>query len=917
MGQTPHRRRKPEGEKRTSTVLARWAPMSSSHAPIRVWVFVVVLFAASAAGAIAARHLGHASQHVTLPWPAVAAALVAASMLTVTVPSRGGTFTIGLLEVSIVVGAVYLTPIGLVLAVLCGQVAIGLARRRPPSRTAFNAASFACAALAALAVYRGLLDHASPVSARGWLAACIAVIAADLVMNTTLAIVIPLNTRRSPRSEVRVALRSTAVSLPLVLILVLIAVDLTWVSRVGDLLLIGLGALALLAQRSTTELRRRYSNLEKLYRFTENTRGVMVVDDILLTLLRHARDVLGAGLAEFTLSEAEGFAKYGLDADNQLVRRARYRLGLLERLVLRNGTGLLATRTDRRVEIRAALEERGFQDAVAATTSLGAGAEGILVVADREGALTFDEDDLRLVEVLTSHGTAAIRGGRLLEELKLEAIARRHEALHDGLTGLANRTLLHKVVGDTLSERSAGCRVAVMLLDLDGFKEINDTLGHHTGDSVLREVAIRLEAAVANGGRVARLGGDEFALLFGGMTDLGSIRAQAESVLQEISRPILLDGLVLSIRASIGVSVAPDHGEDCSVLLRRADVAMYTAKSSGTGAQIYDPASDHYTTRRLTLATELGAEPQANDLEVWYQPQADLATGAIVECEALSRWTHGVFGQILPDEFIPLAEQSGSIGPLTWRVLEAAIARLQNWHSAQLQVGMAVNIAARSLLEVALVQRLAEMLGEAGLDPSWLTLELTESSIVGDETRSGRALAALGELGVRIALDDFGTGHSSLTRLRRLPINVVKIDKSFVGSMSVDPGDLAIVRSTVELAHSLGHVVVAEGVEDRVTWDRLADLGCDRAQGFYLARPMPAMSIDEWLRKRVPMTGSRVEVEPEAEAEVIALNGPGGAGSPAAGCHVQVGSVLAARGPHPAVRSGPLGPWDVASSQLA
>jgi EAL domain-containing protein (putative c-di-GMP-specific phosphodiesterase class I) len=277
---------------------------------------------------------------------------------------------------------------------------------------------------------------------------------------------------------------------------------------------------------------------------------------------------------------------------------------------------------------------------------------------------------------------------------------------------------------------------------------------------------------------------------------------------------------------------------------------MYTAKSAGGGIEVYDPSGDRHSTRRLILANELRAAPRTDAIEVWYQPVAALASGTVIGCEALLRWHHSQHGAIPPEEFIPLAEQSGIIGELTWWVLDAAIRQARIWQDRGQNLGVSVNIAARTLLEADLLDRLAQMLATAGVPPKLLTLELTESSIMSDPIRSEKVLAALGELGLRVAIDDFGTGYSSLTRLKQLPIHVVKIDKSFVISMSVDEGDHAIVRSTIELARNLGHTVVAEGVENQVTWDTLAQLGCDWAQGFYLARPMTAATFDVWLRQR-------------------------------------------------------------------
>jgi predicted signal transduction protein with EAL and GGDEF domain len=321
-------------------------------------------------------------------------------------------------------------------------------------------------------------------------------------------------------------------------------------------------------------------------------------------------------------------------------------------------------------------------------------------------------------------------------------------------------------------------------------------------------------------------------------------------VLAALDDPVPVDGMALELGASLGVSIAPEHGEERSVLLRRADVAMYTAKTSGGGIEVYDPSGDRYSTRRLILANELRTAPRTEAIEVWYQPVADLADGTVIGCEALLRWNHSLHGSIPPEEFIPLAEQSGMISELTWWVLDTALRQARTWHDQGWSLGVSVNIAARTLLEADLLDRLMRMVASVGVAPKWLTLELTESSIMADPARSGKVLVALGDLGVRLAIDDFGTGYSSLTRLKQLPIHVVKIDKSFVMSMSVDEGDRAIVRSTIDLARNLGHTVVAEGVEDRTTWDQLGAFGCHWAQGFYLARPMPASTFDVWLRQR-------------------------------------------------------------------
>jgi diguanylate cyclase (GGDEF)-like protein len=776
--------------------------------------------------------------------------MVGAALLKVTFLVRGQNFNVVPSEIPLVVGVVFLGPVDLLFAAVVAELILGLAKRRPPSKLLFNLLSFACAAVAAVVCYHWLLNGASPVGLRGWAAAAAAVIAADLVMTVAVQSIVAVSAWRWPSAEAFTAMRASVMVSPIAVVLVLTAVNAVWASRLAALLFVVLGVMALVGQRSSTALRRRYANLERLYRFAERTSGVSEVNDVVLSILRHAREVMGAGAAELVLPDRNGCFCYSLDGDERIVSTVRAEPGGLERLVQASGVGMLASYDDHRSEVGQALAERGLRFALAAPITFGDDLRGVIIVGHSQGTVTFDSEDLRLFEVLASHSGVAIQGGRLLDRLRREVRAREHEALHDSLTGLANRNLFDRFLKEALEQRTVRRLVAVMLMDLDGFKEINDTMGHHVGDAVLKELATRLTAGISEHGLVARLGGDEFAFVLPDLPDAERVGELGRVILSELERPVGVDGLALEVRASLGVSLAPEHGEERSLLLRRADVAMYTAKSAGGGIEVYDPSDDRHSTRRLILANELRAAPRTDAIEVWYQPVADLASGAVLSCEALLRWNHSLHGPIPPDEFIPLAEQSGIIGELTWWVLDAAIRQARVWHDQGQNLGISVNMAARTLLEADLLDRLAHMLSIYGLEPRWLTLELTESSIMADPIRSEKVLAALGELGAGVALDDFGTGYSSLSRLKELPIHVVKIDKSFVISMSVDEGDHAIVRSTIELARNLGHIVVAEGVENQVTWDQLVELGCDQAQGFYLARPMTASNFDGWLRQR-------------------------------------------------------------------
>ena len=425
-----------------------------------------------------------------------------------------------------------------------------------------------------------------------------------------------------------------------------------------------------------------------------------------------------------------------------------------------------------------------------------------------------------------------------------------HQALHDALTGLPNRTLFHDRVDQALrAARRTGGAVCVMLIDLDRFKDVNDTLGHLSGDVLLQEVARRLRAPVRESDTVARLGGDEFGVLATGVATAHDAVVLAEKLREALAAPIAVGGLALEVESSIGIALAPDHGADVETLVRHADVSMYVSKRTHSPA-VYCPETDHHSRVRLTLVADLRRALERKELAVYYQPQANAATGIVRTMEALVRWEHPVHGLLPPDQFVPLAEQTGLIRPLTLYMVDAALHQCAAWRNAGYDVAVAVNVTGRDLLDLRFPEEVAEAIARAGTAPDALELEITESTIMTDAARARTVLLQLSELGVRLAIDDFGSGHSSLGYLKRLPIDVLKIDRSFVMNMADDSDDAVIVRSTIDLGHNLGLEVVAEGVETQEALARLTELGCDTVQGYFLGRPQPTDAV-EWIVRRL------------------------------------------------------------------
>jgi diguanylate cyclase len=436
-----------------------------------------------------------------------------------------------------------------------------------------------------------------------------------------------------------------------------------------------------------------------------------------------------------------------------------------------------------------------------------------------------------------------------------QAAQNQYLALHDTLTDLPNRTLLRDRTLQAIRQCDRELTsAALLLIDLDRFKEVNDTLGHHDGDRLLVQVGQRLRGALRAVDTVARLGGDEFAVLLPRIEAAEGATIVAGKLQAALAQPFVLAGLSLEVEASIGVAVYPDHGSDPDELLQHADIAMYVAKDTHNGFVLFDPTLDQHSPRRLAMLGELRRAIEQRQLVLHYQPKVDARSGRVLGVEALVRWQHPTHGLIPPAEFVPLAERTGLIEPLTHYVLEEALHQCRDWRRAGHELSMSVNVSARRLLDREFPDEVAATLATWELPARLLVVEITESAIMADPAHALEILGRLSRMGVEVAIDDFGTGYSSMASLKSLPVHELKVDRSFVSQMTRSSRDAVIVRSTIDLGRNLGLRIVAEGVEDRPTWQQLRGLGCDAIQGYYVSRPVPPEELIGWLQRQQAVT---------------------------------------------------------------
>ncbi|MGB8862392.1 MAG: EAL domain-containing protein [Ilumatobacteraceae bacterium] len=829
--------------------LPRPQRLSSSAAGRRTMALAAALVVVSS-GVVAVLHLESApGQCVIFSWWSIALVAIVAEMMEFHVEFRRELYSFTFSEIALVIGLFFATPRNLLIGRLIGEAVFLLLRERQPLRkVALNLAAFLGEVTVLLAVHQALgrpIDIAAPST---WMVALLGVALADLL--GYLVVYLAVRWHGAPiklRSILGIGALTIPVNTSFALVVGILIVKSPW----ATVLLTGIAAFLLVSYRSYTALSQRFESLTMLYEFTRLVSGAQRPDSVLEAILTQAKNSLRAERAEIWLTDDRGaYQRLQVDDHGRSSAPLEEHHGASVSQWMTSVDGaVIAQVGSATLYQRELVKALNANDAIVAPITESGEIVGLVAVVNRLGEVVqFKETDRTMFATLANHASVALENGRLIDRLHEEARRRRHEAMHDALTGLPNRVLFGSKLREQLKARDdSGQRLAVAVMDLDGFKEINDTLGHQIGDVVLCEVAHRISHAVGDAALVARLGGDEFALLFTTFNDRDDLELTARRVRDEVAKKLYTEGMQINVTVSIGFAVAPDDADDAATLLQRADVAMYSAKSAnGSGIDFYEALRDENSPRRLTLSTDLRSAIEQGALTIAYQPQVRIADSTMVAVEALARWRHPIFGHVPPAEFIPLAERTGLISTLTVAILRSALLDARRWLDAGHQWTLAVNIAVRNLLDPDFVATVSSLLDDAGVDPGILTLEITETGVMSDASRTIEVLGQLAKLGVRLSVDDFGTGYSSLSYLQQLPVTEIKIDQVFVSELAFDPNAEAIVRSVLDLARNLGLDAVAEGVEDRAAWERLRALGCSTAQGYFLSRPMAVEELAGW-----------------------------------------------------------------------
>jgi diguanylate cyclase (GGDEF)-like protein len=815
--------------------------------------------------ALAIHSILSASQLISKPLTAgaIAVTFFVAERYLVNIEFRRQSHSLTFAGVPLALGILLLPVHELVLARLVGSLAALLWQRVAAEKVIYNTSAFCFEVAVSGTLIHALLPQNGDLNVGAIAVLLLCIAAVDQLMSLLVLLVIHMHGGTVGQRDVAEVL---VPSLVLSVVATTFAAALDILIRqglVGVLLAMALVTVAVFLYRMYAATSRRHSSLEVVHDFVTHGVGAETVEQLARRSLTRMRLVLRAATVELLLldSDADGeqphpesYLLLTLGEDDQLsLTHTPRSTDWVHSKALHHGEPTLATPGVRDTAIVHWLASMNLTEAIVVPLQSGDNILGTVTVTDRLGdTATFTDDDLKMLQTLTSHFAVAVSSARLMEKLS-------YEATHDALTGLANRPYLSHKIREVAGVSSSS---AVLLLDLDKFKEVNDVLGHDVGDQLLIVIAERLRGCLPQDATVARLGGDEFAVLLPqGADSIPDATAYAQRAADCILAPVWFEEALLTPEVSIGIAMSPTVGAEN--LLRCADTAMYVAKSRSESVAIYETSMDSGRAERLALVADLrvALDNAPQQFALYYQPKIDLANGTVVSTEALVRWHHPTLGTLSPDRFIPLAETTGLIDKLTMHLITAALTECTTWRRRGHAVTVAVNLSARNLSNVKVIEHIADAITTTGAKAEWLILEITESAVMEDPEEAVAALTKFAELGVCLSLDDFGTGYSSLSYLQRLPVRELKIDRSFVVALTEDKPDgsaAALFRSITALGANLGMRIVAEGIETKDQLDAVTALGCQVGQGYLIARPLPAATFQTWLDDYTGSSGLRL-----------------------------------------------------------
>ncbi|MEV4629122.1 EAL domain-containing protein [Micromonospora sp. NPDC049523] len=794
--------------------------------------------------------------------------LIAAFLLVVMVLTEGSTLHVVIrrqaviatvTEIPLVLALYFLPPLTVVFIFTLAALLTQIRRKVRSAKFAFNVAKTAAATSLA-----GLVLHALPpmngVGPATWGVIFVGVSTITLVTFAAVIGVITLvqgtqagwEVTRTAAPNLIVAAANMSVGL-----IVLIALATTWWSVV--LLAVLAGGLALVG-RSYAQFFRQHRTLADMYDLTRAMTRSGQDGTLADVMLGRVRALMQAEYATLWLPAQGRHPEVLLTArvdDPGLLDFGRTPLIARQRAYQEKQTIAVGGRLDGDEEVRAALRAGGAKDVIVAPLRSGEAVIGTLELVNRLSDSThFLPGDIPIFETIAAHVAVALENSRLVDRL-------RHDAYHDGLVNLPNRRRMTEALEEAVRVRAPGEVVAVLLFDVDGLRQVNESLGHAAGDEVLTEVASRLRSSAPAAALVGRIGGDEFLVTLRAENAEAATELAAE-LREQIQDQMVFGTLVLDVDTAVGVAVHPDHGNDPETLLRRVDLAATAAKSTPGSVQLFNPALESRSMHRLGLAGDLRRALDNGEIEVYFQPKVTLDDRRLVGVECLARWEHPAHGPVSPEDFVAVAEHTGQLERLTEAVLREGLRRSRDWTAGDEPLAVSVNLSARTLIDQHFPDRVQELLAEYGVAPELLTFEIKEAGVLDGTNRPMPTLRRLREVGVRLSVDDFGTGYSSLSYLRRLPVDEVKVDRSFVQGMATDPVDLAIVNAVVTLSQQFGLTVVAEGVESELTLELLQDIGCQIGQGFLFSRPLPYERLEAWF-------GAQAEPEAASSTDVRRL----------------------------------------------